>query len=378
MGWEVRLFVITWLIVAYTWAGYPALLWVLKRVHARGIRRANCEPNVSIIVAVHNEENLIAAKLHDCLALQYPRDYLEILVASDGSTDATEAIVQEFATRDPRVRLIRSEGRVGKSGAQNLAAHQAKSEILLFTDADTRWCANLLKPIAENFADPRVGLVAAVVHFGEPEDAVSKGQGSYWTYELFLRQLESDIGILATASGAAFAVRRSLFRPMVPRYGDDCVIPLDVRLQGFRVVQESSALVFDQMPHTTEGELRTRTRMTMRNWTGTLNYRQLLNPLRFPGTAWGLVSHKLLRWLTPFFLAELFLVNTLLAVQGHLVIFWTIQAIFYVSAMVGWRLSRVQKSESVFGYPFAFCLANIGFFLGIVMSLRRKRVVAYK
>ena len=378
MSWQLRLFLITLLILVYTWAGYPALLWILRRVHARDIGRGSCEPHVSIIVAVHNEEKLIATKLEDCLALQYPRGRLEIIVASDGSTDATEEIVQGFGARDPRIRLVRSEGRVGKSGAQNLAAHQANGDMLLFTDADTRSRANLLEPIVENFADPRVGLVAAVVHFGEPEDAVSKGQGSYWRYELFLRQLESDIGILATASGAALAVRRDLFRPIIPRFGDDCVIPLDVRLQGFRVVQEPRALVFDQMPHTTEGELGARTRMTARNWTGTLNYRQLLNPMRFPGTAWGLVSHKLLRWLTPFFLAELFIVNTLLAVQGRLAIFWVSQAIFYILAMVGWRRSRWQKSESVFGYPFAFCLANLGFFLGIVMSVRRKRVVAYK
>ena len=170
--------------------------------------------------------------------------------------------MREFSARDPRIRLLQSGGRAGKSGVQNLAVERSGGEILLFTDAETRTQTNLLRQIAEDFGDPRVGLVAPTVYFGNCDTAVSNGQGAYWRFELFLRQLESDLGILATASGAALAVRRALFRPLPAHYGDDCVIPLDVRLQGYRVLQDPRAIVSDQMPHTIEGELRARVRMS--------------------------------------------------------------------------------------------------------------------
>ena len=231
--------------------------------------------------------------------------------------------------------------------------------------------------MVDDLSDPEVGLVTATVHFGHPQDAVEKGQGFYWNYELFLRAAESDLGILATGSGQALAVRRELFRPLPACYGDDCIMPLDVRLQGYRVIQDRNATVLDAMPHSIQGELRTRIRMTARNWMGTLARPEILNPLRFPLTALGLISHKLLRWLTPFFLTVVFLSNSWLALDRHAVILWWLQVAFYVSAFVGWELTRKQRRAWVFGYPFSFCLANIGFFLGMVKAFRNQKIVAY-
>jgi cellulose synthase/poly-beta-1,6-N-acetylglucosamine synthase-like glycosyltransferase len=388
LRWEITIFLVTSFLLAYTWLAYPALLWVLRSLivqpwflrakPARPFLRQDGEPAFSIIVAAYNEQSHIAPKLENCLALEYPRDRLEILVASDGSTDATESIVEEFVRRDSRIRLLRSAGRAGKSGVQNLAAAEATGEILLFTDAETQASPNLLQLIAEDFTDPRVGMVAPTVYFGRGDGAVAKGQGAYWRFELFLRQLESDAGILATASGAAFAVRRSRFRPIPPQYGDDCVLPLEVRLQGYAVVQDLRAIVSDEMPGGIEGELRVRVRMTARNWSGILSRPGLLNPLCFPGTAWGLVSHKFLRWMTPFFLTTLFVSNGLLMLHRRMLPLFALQICFYLAALVGWRRSRQARCERVFGYPFAFCLANLGFFLGVVNSLRGHRVVAYK
>src|SRR5882672_10129762 len=164
------------LLLGYTWLGYPALLWLVRKMFKRSFLRAKCRPTVSVIVAVFNEEAHIAAKLEDCVALDYPPECLEILVASDGSTDATEQIVQQFAALDSRIRLIRSETRAGKTGVQNLAVQHAAGEILLFTDAETRTKPNLLEQISESFADPRVGMVAPAVYFGSFEGAVAKGQ----------------------------------------------------------------------------------------------------------------------------------------------------------------------------------------------------------
>src|SRR6266581_3037765 len=365
--------------VAYTWAGYPALLWVLRRLLARPAMResAATEPFVSVIVPVYNEEKRIAGKLRDCVELEYPGERLEILVVSDGSTDRTEEIVEEFAGRDGRIRLLRGAGRLGKSGVQNLAAQEAKGEILFLTDAEARTQPDVLRLLVSNFADPWVGLATATVYLGEPANAIAKGQGCYWRYELFLRQAESDLGTLATASGAAMAIRRAAFAPMKTCCGDDCVLPLTTRLKGYRVVHDSRAAVFDRFPHSIEGELRARIRMVARNWTGTLSEPGLLNPLRFPGTAWGLVSHKLLRWLTPFFLAVLLAASTVALAHGRYVFLWLVQIAFYGAALVGWLRTRSGRQTRVFALPFAFCLANVGFFLGMVKALRNQRIVTY-
>jgi cellulose synthase/poly-beta-1,6-N-acetylglucosamine synthase-like glycosyltransferase len=377
--WSSQLEWLSLLVVAYTWAGYPALLWILRRLFARPVLRdgAGAKLFVSIIVPVYNGEKHIAAKLQDCLELDYPRDRVEILVVSDGSTDRTEEIAQELAARDPRVRLLRGAGRMGKSGVQNLAAQAAQGEILFLTDVEARTRPDALQLLALNFADPQVGLVTATIYLGESSNAIAKGQGCYWRYELFLRQGESDLGTLATASGQALAIRRVTFVPMKTCYGDDCVLPLCVRLQGYRVLHDSRAAVFDTFPHSIEGELRARVRMVARNWTGTLSQPALLNPLRFPGTAWGLVSHKLLRWLTPFFLAALLAASTASFLHGRYVFLWLLQIAFYGSAFVGWLRTRRGEHTRVFGLPFAFCLANLGFFLGMVKAFRNQRIVTY-
>lgn len=363
--------------MVYTWAGYPALLWILRRLMGRPAKTGEHQPSISIIVPVHNEQPAIAAKLEDCLALEDTGDGLEILVASDGSTDGTEAVVQKYADRDSRVRLVRSRGRAGKSGVQNLAVCQTGGDLLFLTDAHTRTPPQTLRLLSRHFADPRVGLVSATVNFAVGGDAVSQGQGLYWRYEYGLRQAESDIGILATAGGAAMMIRRKLYSPIPAGYGDDCILPLEVRLQGYLVLNDPQAVVFDHPPYSVAGELRGRIRMTARNWMGTFSRPEVLNPFRFPGTALGLVSHKLLRWLTPFFLLLILVLNTVLVFQRAAVALWVAQLAFYGCAAIGWMRIRGQRPAGVFGHAFSFCLANAGFFLGMAKAVRGQKIVTY-
>lgn len=363
--------------VVYTWIVYPLLLLFFASFSKRKPGASQTViPFVSIIIAVHNEERTIESKLRDCSKLLYPTDRIEIIVASDGSSDRTEEIVLRASQNDSRIRWIASEGRLGKSGIQNLAADQARGDLLLFTDAETSCAPKALQSMVDKLADPEIGLVTATVMLGNPEDAIEKSQGFYWRYELLLRNAESDIGILATGSGQALLLRRELFRHLPGRYGDDCVIPIDVRLQGYRVVQDRDAIVFDTMPHSIEGELRVRIRMTARNWTGTLARPGILNPFRFPLTAVGLVSHKLLRWLTPLFLIAILLLSFTL--RGNAVLFLMIQSAFYISALAGWQMTKRKRNAGVLGYSFSFCLANVGFLLGIIKALLNETIVAYR
>src|SRR5436309_5616169 len=371
--------VTAFLLLAYTWVGYPVLLWVLRQFFARKIARAPQQnaPKISIIIAVRNEEDNIAARLIDCTNLEYPADRLEIVIVSDNSTDKIEEIVKEFAERDSRIRLLVASGQSGKSAAPNLGMEHARGDILFFTDADTRTRPDTLAVLMENFADPNVGLVTANVYLGQPGNAVAEGQGMYWRFELFLRKLESELGILVTGSGQLLLMRKELYRPLQPVYGDDCVLPLDVRLQGHRVVQDARVVVYDIMPNSIKGELRARIRMTARNWTGTLSRAAILNPFRFPLTSWSLISHKLLRWLTPFFLAVLLVANVALAWRGQWVVLCVLQILFYLGAWIGWWRARKGEPAWVFAYPFAFCLANIGFLLGMVKVMRRQKITSY-
>ncbi|HEV3041610.1 MAG TPA: glycosyltransferase [Candidatus Angelobacter sp.] len=377
---ELASAVIALVLLAYTWTGYPLILWLLRKFFSRPVKRGpdqDC-PKVSIIIAARNEEAKIAAKLVDCLNLEYPPDWFEILVVSDNSTDRTDEIVKNFATRDVRIRLLAGHGAMGKSGAQNLAVQSASGDMLFFTDVDTRTHPDMLKMLMENFADPKVGLVTANVFLGEPGNAVAEGQGMYWRFELFLRKLESELGVLATGSGQALLMRKALFRPLPLVYGDDCVLPLDVRLQEYRVVQDTRVIVYDIMPNSIHGELKARIRMTARNWSGTLSRLGILNPFRFPVTAWALISHKLLRWLTPFFLAVLLAANILLSVRsGDWKLLCALQIAFYAAALIGWLRARKGEPAWVFAYPFAFCLANVGFLLGMVKVMRGQKIASY-
>src|SRR5947209_5912733 len=370
---------VAFLLLVYTWAGYPLILGLFRKFFSREIKRLPDQlcPTLSIIIAARNEEAKIAARLQDCTNLEWPPDRLEILVVSDNSTDRTDEIVKDFAVRDPRIHLLAGHGPLGKSAAQNLAVLNASGDMLFFTDADTRTRPDALKILMENFADPQVGLVTANVYLGEPGNAIAEGQGMYWRFELFLRKLESELGILATGSGQALLMRKELYRPIQVVYGDDCVLPLDVRLQGHRVVQDARVVVYDIMPNSIKGELRARIRMTARNWTGTLSRGAILNPFRFPLTSWSLISHKLLRWLTPFFLAVLLAANVALAWRGQWVVLCVLQILFYLGAWIGWWRARQGEPAWVFAYPFAFCLANIGFLLGMVKVMRRQKITSY-
>jgi cellulose synthase/poly-beta-1,6-N-acetylglucosamine synthase-like glycosyltransferase len=364
----------------YVYRGYLQLLQLLVRLRrpAPPPRAAPASsPDLTVLLTVHNEASLIGARLADLLDQDYPRSRLEILVASDGSTDATEAIVEAYPATSI-VRLFRTGGRLGKSATQNAAVAAARGAIIVLTDAEARFDRYFLREIAAPFADPAVGCVTGRLELLARPGAIARGQGYYWRYETRLRELESRLGILAVASGQAMAVRRRLFEPLPPHVGDDCMIPLDVALAGYRVVHCESALAYDAMAHEPEAELGARIRMTLRNWTGTWLRPRLLNPLRHPGYAWALWSHKLLRWLGPLFLIALTLSALWLARRPLYVPLAIAVLAFYGLAAIGWRNSRGGRRWAPGDAAYSFLLANLGFFLGLAKALGGRRVVAYR
>ncbi|MFC1706940.1 glycosyltransferase [Planctomycetota bacterium] len=375
-----------WLAIAvlgYVFLGYWLLLGVLAlfatRTHGgRPPEEEGSAPLLTVLLTVYNEQAAVADRIRNILSCRYPENRLEVLVASDGSTDGTDEEVGTFD--EPRVRLFRPESRQGKTDTQNRAVETAKGEILLFTDADTRFDAGFLEAIVRPFSDPAVGGADGHLLFArEQGDLVAESQGIYWAQELSIRARESRLGCLAVATGACLALRRALFRPMSASVGEDCLIPLDVVRQGYRMVHVSGALAFDRMPSTPADELRTRARMTLRNWQGTWMYADLLNPLRHPRVAFALWSHKILRWLSPLFLI-LWVAAGVASIGSPG--FWGLpgwSALLLVAAVaLGGACEMCHVRLPVVGIAYSFGLANLGFLIGVGRALLGRKISQYR
>lgn len=336
-------------------------------------------PKVTILVTAYNEEQQIRERIDNLLMQDYPTDHVEILVASDGSTDGTDDIVRRYT--DPRVRLYRPAKQLGKTETQNLAVSNASGDIILFTDAATTFDRQFLGNIVKAFADPAVGGADGHLRFiAEDGNTLSQSQGYYWNYELRLREAESQLGILAVASGACLAVRKNLLRRMDPTIGEDCIVPLDIVAQGYRMVHVSDAMAYDRMDNAPDREFRTRVRMTLRNWQGTWSRPELLNPFRYRGIAFALWSHKVLRWLSPFFLIGLMIsahawayvsplpgVGMAFAVDGLLLL-----------ALLGWATEGLKVRIPLAGTAYSFFLANAGFFVGVIRAMSGHAIRVYR
>jgi cellulose synthase/poly-beta-1,6-N-acetylglucosamine synthase-like glycosyltransferase len=384
MGWleatSLVAFCISCAILFYVYCGYGVLLGALERLGLATplALRERWLPPVTVLVTVHNEEAEIEERLADLLAQDYPRERLEVLVASDGTTDATERLVQAIAAEGEPVRLFSTGARLGKSGTQNLAIPQARGEIVVLTDAATRFEPSFVAEIVRPFGDPAVGCVTGQLKLRERSGAVARGQGYYWRYEMRLRARESDLGLLAVASGQAMALRRDLFRPMPPHVGDDCIIPLDMAEAGHRVVHWPQALAYDTMEHDLGRELRSRIRMTMRNLSGTWLRPRLLDPLRSPGYALALWSHKILRWLGSFLVVVWIASAAGLAFSplGRIVSFAV--AGICLLAPLGWYSHRYARGWGLAETVFSFFWANFAFLVGSVWAIGGGRIVAYR
>jgi cellulose synthase/poly-beta-1,6-N-acetylglucosamine synthase-like glycosyltransferase len=234
-------------VIVWVYLGYPVVLGLVATLRRRPVQRRAVEPRVSLVICAYNEERDIRNKLEETLACDYPGDRLEVIVASDGSTDRTDDIVQEFVRRyAPRVRLLRVEGRGGKTVAQNAAVQAATGDILVFSDVTTVYAPGTIRAMVENFADPRVGCVAGDLHYEkDPRNPSAQGRALFWSYERQLRIWESQVHSIIGVAGCAYAMRRELYRPLDPGAISDFVQPGTVTERGWRTVLEPQALAYE-------------------------------------------------------------------------------------------------------------------------------------
>jgi cellulose synthase/poly-beta-1,6-N-acetylglucosamine synthase-like glycosyltransferase len=332
-------------------------------------------PTVTVIIPAFNEERRIGLKLRNVLAQDYPADKLQIIVVSDGSTDRTESIAAEHSER---VIVIRTAGRQGKSLAQNQAVAHAGGEILVLTDMAAMMAPDCVYKLVAAFADERVGCVTSRLLHTAENSVTGVDQGRFWSYELKLRRLESELGILATTAGPAMAIRRDLWKDLSPEYGDDCVLPLDVVLAGKLVVQAETALAWDENLETASKEFQARVRMTVRNWLGTLSRGKLLNPLHYPRYAFALWPHKILRWLSPVFLVGVLAGLALVAGGGGSKIPFALAVGFLLlgaAGVIGLFRGRRWPLVATVG---TFLLVNMAFMVGVFRVWRGHTIRIYQ
>ena len=290
-------FFILLLLVLYPYLIYPTVVLAWAKAVGKGRRPGGGRPRISIIISAYNEEEVIREKIDNTLELAYPKDLMEILVVSDGSTDRTNAIV--LSAGNPRVRLAAFADRQGKTACLNRTVPGARGDIVLFTDANSMLPADLLEDLAAAFADPDIGLVTGWTKYRKPggnEEAV----GLYARLEMMTKEAESRISSCVGADGAVFAVRKDLYRPLEERDINDFVIPLQVIAQGKRVVLDPAVYCIERPGDSGAREYRRQVRITNRTLGAIGRNLQFLNPARYGSFSFFLFSHKVIRFLVPF------------------------------------------------------------------------------
>jgi cellulose synthase/poly-beta-1,6-N-acetylglucosamine synthase-like glycosyltransferase len=322
--------------LAWTHVGYPAAASLAARVRTRPVRQGGRTPSVSVIVAAHDEEAVIERRLENLLALDYPPDKVEIVVASDASTDATDHIVSRVAEHEPRIRLL-SLSRGGKVAAQNRAVRETTGEILAFTDANALWAALALRKLVRNFADDEVAYVCGQLRL-ENADGTNQ-EGAYWHYELKVRDAESRLGSVTGGNGSIYAVRRGDYIDVDPRFGHDLALPYRMVQRGRRAVYDAEAVAFEKPTPDNETEYARKVRMFEHCWLIVLRGGMLrrLDPLYLVAT----LSHRHLRYASGLLHLALLGSSAALATSGR---FYAAalgaQAGFLAIAAAGLRLPR--------------------------------------
>jgi len=361
-------------LVFYAYFGYPLILYLLSVFRAKEIKKGDITPPVSFIITAYNEEKLIARKIKNSLAQDYPKDKLEIIVASDCSTDDTDNIVRSFASDG--VKLVRAPERGGKENAQKCAIDVARGDILIFSDVATTLDVDGLRTIVKNFNDPKVGCVSSVDKFLDEEGNIS-GEGAYVKYEMFLRQLETRVNTLVGLSGSFFAARRAVCRYWATDLQSDFNTLLNTVKMGLRGVSDPQSIgYYANILNETE-EFDRKVRTVLRGITVLMRNVAILNPLRYGLFSWQVFSHKLCRWLVPFWVILTFLTNLLLMSKSMLYFgLFIAQVCFYGLALlhVYWDSFSMSRLGRIAGF---FLMTNASIFRAWLNYMTGERMVKW-
>jgi len=360
--------------MVYAYAGYPLSLVILSLFRNRPVKLGNITPTVSFIITAHNEELSISDKLENTLAQNYPADRLEIVGASDCSTDHTDSIIKSYEPRG--VRLIRTDERKGKEAAQKLAVQATSGEILVFSDVATILPPDGISTIVKNFHDPTVGCVSSVDRFLDSDGKLS-GEGAYVKYEMFLRQLETKVNTLVGLSGSFFAACRVVCEPWAENLQSDFNTLLNAVKLGLRGVSDPDSIGYYRNVADERKEYERKVRTVLRGISVFMKSLPMLNPLHYGLFSWQLFSHKLCRWLAPFAMIIAFVSNMLLIASSAFYQYTlTFQLAFYLIALAYVRIQRLPKRD-VLRIPSFFLMANLSILDAWYRYVRGERILGW-
>ena len=367
-------FVLFWAAVAwfaYESGGYPLLLALVARFRRiRPLRNDAYLPRVSVLISARNEEQDILWKVEETLAWDYPSDRLEVLVASDASTDRTNAILAGI--KNPRCRFIVMERRGGKSRALNRLAELAEGDLLFFSDANSHIDSDCLKRVVRHFADPKVGCVTGNSNRSEEgyQPGTSSGTSVYWGQEMLIRHIENQFGSVLVCDGALFCMRRSLYTPVFPELANDLELPLRIARAGYWVLHEPTAQVLEKDTSSPLEEFRRRRRICSQGVLGLWRLRSTLRGVRL----WQFFSHKVMRWLILVPLLLLLISSLALARDPFFTALLGAQLCFYAAGLIGFILIQGGCNPGrLFTIPLYILVGAVGAFVGVIDAMTGKR-----
>ena len=357
-------------IIIYTYFGYITLSFVLGKLFGKKVKKKEIYPAISIIVACYNEESIIRQKLENLLSLEYPSDKLQIMIASE-SIDNTNGIVSEY--RDRGIELYAFEGRHGKTTLLYNVVPKARNEILVFSDANAIFEKDVLKKIAANFAEERIGAVTGLLQISNPKaSSISWGEYMYKKYEMALRKSNSALRRVLNPDGSIFAIRKELYNPINPERGDDFELVIRTLINGYDSVFEPEAISHEEASISTKAETARKIRMI--SWflkSTAILLKEMLLKLRFD-LIFQIVSHKIFRWFTPFFFLIFFISNIFVWKDDLFYkLFLITQIAGYLMGILGLYISGRQKKKPplLLGAMQYFLMYNYAFMIGILAGL---------
>lgn len=364
-----------WLAVAtivYTFFGYPLLVGLLARWRPHPVQRGPITPRVTVLVPAYDEAPIIAAKIDNTLALDYPPDRLECVVVADGSTDGTEQVAAGYAGQG--VRLLYQPERQGKAAAINRAMPLLDGDVVVLTDANAMLNQGALQAMMPNFADPAVGGVAGA------KQVLGGGEGLYWRYESYLKRCDSALTSVMGAAGELLAVRRDLYAGAAPEPDsiiEDFVLSLRLVEDGWRVIYQPDALAYEPATPHLAGDWQRRTRIAAGGFQSMARLPGLLDPRRGL-VAWQYASHRVLRWaVTPFLLPMVYLLNLLLLGSPLYLALAAGQTLFYSTAALGYLQARRGIRAGLPYVAFYFCLTNAAALAGFWRTITHTQPVTW-
>lgn len=366
-------------VLGWVYVGYPLAAALAGRLRPLRVRTDGPLPSlVTVGIAAYDAAPVLAARIADILAQEVPFE-LEVVVASDGSTDATASTVGAIAEQDGRVRLL-DLPRTGQTGAQNAIFDVARGEVVVLSDAETRFAPGCLRALVRPMADDRIGCTTGVLRWqDERATGTVRGEGAYWRYEQWVRGMESRAGWLTAVTGALLATRRSLYQPVPVEASMDHLLPLYVREAGYRVVAVPDAIGTDRGVLDLRAQFRNRSRTATRGIRANRSMIGRLAPWRSPSAALAIWSHKLLRWATPWLVGVAVIAAAVLGVSGspaYLVVV-AVAALGGLLAVVGYAMREQAHPPRWASLPLAVAVVNLAFLNGWFRVLRGERISAW-